>query len=202
MATQQNIPMVSETSICNQALTWLGQKPINSLDDPNEKAEWMRNNYPFVRDAVVEEGLWSFATVRGKSEVTQKDAWGQMYAHPKPPEWMAVKRVYLNVDNWDRSNWTPDESWELSGDYVLSNSSVIYLYGVERVTDTGKFTPMFVQALAARLAADAAIPITENRLLQRELWVLWERKLIQALAQDGQQAKMERLRARRLERSR
>lgn len=202
MATQENRSMVSETSICNQALAWLGGPQITSLDEDSRFAAWMKINYPFIRDAVLEEGLWSFASVRAKSIVADMDEWETMYVHPKPDDWIAVKRVYENVESNDPAHYLPSEGWVLEQGNVLSSCSVIYLYGIQRITDTGAFTPMFVQALAARLAADACIPLTENRLLQRELWILYQQKLRLALSMDGQQAKNERVRARRLQRIR
>ena len=146
--------------------------------------------------------MWTFATVRAKSTVADRDAWDQRYVHPIPATWLSVLRCYSNVEGDDSSRWDPAGSWSLEGRQVVSEYSTIYMYGVERVTDTGIYSPTFVQALAARIAADAAIPLTENRLLQRELWILYNNKLLEAQAQDGKQGKMERLRARRFVRSR
>lgn len=184
MATQSNQSMVSATSICNQALTWLGLKPINSLDDPNTTAEWMRNNYPFIRDAVLEERMWTFATVRATDISEDMDEWGVQYVHPKPLEWISVFRCYRSV-----SGGKPviDTSWRMEGGNVLSDRGTVYLWGIRQVTDTGKFTPLFIQALAARLAADACIPLTENRQLQSDMFSLYGVKLAEAAVRDGQQ---------------
>ena len=61
------------------------------------------------------------------------------------------------------------------------------MWGIQRVVDTAAFSPMFSQALAARLAADAAISITNNRALQSDMWNLYGVKLAQAAARDGGQ---------------
>ena len=180
-----NNPMVSETSICNQALQWLGQDPITSLNDNNTTAEWMRNNYPFLRDAVLEERMWTFATVRIKSETADMDAWGVQYSHAIPANWISVFRCYENVNAY--GGGTIDKTFRVEGQNVLSSCSTVYLWGIQHVEDTGQFSPLFVQALAARLAADAAIPFTENRELQRDMWGLYGDKLREAAARDGQQ---------------
>jgi len=44
------------------------------------------------------------------------------------------------------------------------------------------------------LAADAAIPLTENRQLQADLWALYGDKLREAAARDGQQGMNDKLR--------
>ena len=82
MATQENRSMVSETSIANQALLWLGGTVITSLDEDSREAIWMKNNYPFIRDAVLEERMWTFATDRAISTVADLDV---SLAFPKPP---------------------------------------------------------------------------------------------------------------------
>jgi hypothetical protein len=174
---------VSEVSICNQALTFLGQKPITSLNDANTTAEWMRNNYPFIRDAVLEERMWTFATARAASTTMDRDAWDTAYAHPAPLNWISVFRVYRNSG----ISTLTSIDWRLEDGIILCSESNILLWGLKRVTDTGKFSPLFVQALASRIAADACIPLTENRELQRDMWMLYGDKLREAAARDGQQ---------------
>jgi hypothetical protein len=177
--------MISEVSICNQALSWVGAKQIDALDEPTRAAEWCRNNYAFLRDAVLEERNWTFAIDRAVSTVADKDAWNQMYAHPLPLEWLKVFRVYCDVSC--PMHPRKSEGWQREGNNVLAQDATVYMYGIKRITDTGAFTNLFVQALAARMAADMAIPFAENRVLQADLWALYQRKLDEATYRDGQQ---------------
>ena len=180
---------VSEVSICNQALTFLGQKPITSLNDANTTAEWMRNNYPFIRDAVLEERMWTFATARASSTTMERDAWDTAYAHPEPDNWISVFRIYRNSG----ISTLTSIDWRFEDGNILCSESNILLWGLKRVTDTGKFSPLFVQALAARIAADACIPLTENRQMQVDMWNLYKTKLAEAAAKDGMQGSNERV---------
>lgn len=184
MATQENRSMVSETSICNQALGFVGSKFITSLDEDSREANWMKANYPFIRDAVLEERMWTFATGRATSTVADLDEWGEFYKHPKPEGWIGIFRVYRDVST---NRLEADRTWRMEGGNVLSKYETIHIWGVRRVTDTGAFSPLFVQALVARLAADAAIPMSENRQLQVDLWQLYGDKITEAAARDGQQ---------------
>jgi hypothetical protein len=190
MATQEVRSMVSSTSICNQAMSWLAVDPIISLEDDSNTAQWCRLNYPFLRDAVLEERMWTFATDRAVSTVADKDAWGDMYVHPLPISWQAVYHCYRTVNKagslGHAANIT-SEGWVVEGGNVLSYDSTIYLWGTIRITDTGAFSSLFVQALAARIAADACMPFTENQKLQRDMWDLFNGKLREAAARDGQQ---------------
>ncbi len=185
MATTEVRSMVSETSICNQALSWVGHGRITSLEDPSSTGEWCRDNYPFIRDSVLEERMWTFATERITKTSNDLDDWGQMYKFAVPLDWLAVYRVYRDVSNNQRL--LKSEGWVREGRYVLANDSTIYLWGIKRVTDTGQFSPLFTQALAARLAAEMAVPLAENRQLQADLWALYGDKLREAAVRDGQQ---------------
>jgi hypothetical protein len=181
MPTQSTTSMVSEVSICNQALSWLGQNAILSLDDESVAAEWMNNNYPFIRDAVTEERMWTFATARYKSVTATATEWGH-YVHDVPLGWLSVYRVFL-----DQRGLNQFTDYRVESNGILASVDTLWLWGLERVVDTGKFSTMFTQALAARIAADAAIPLTQNRQLQIDMWALYGDKLAAAAARDGQQ---------------
>ncbi len=186
MATQLPQSTVSEVSICNQALSWVGVSAIASLDEPSRAAEWCRNNYFFLRDAVLESRLWSFAIAKKITTTADRDEWDEYYTHPVPLEWLNVFRVYDNPKNPEQTHW------KLEGKNVLTEEDTVYLWGVKRITDTGAFSNLFIQALCARMAADMAVPFTENARLQADMWALYDRKLEEAAARDGMQGRNEK----------
>ena len=151
MATQIAQSMISEVSICNQALSWVGANQISSFDEPSAEAEWCKSNYDFLRDAVLEERMWTFATARDSSTTADVDEWGKFFKHRLPEEWLAVYRVYEDRDGKRPANWVREGEW------ILSATDIVYLWGLIRVIDTNKFTNLFVQALAARMAAMARL---------------------------------------------
>jgi len=185
MATQTAQSMISEVSICNQALGYVGQNPISSLDDPHPSAEWCKNNYDFLRDAVLEAAVWNFAKGRDISTSGDKDDWNNWYKHRIPEEWLAVYRVF------EDSEGKIVAKWEREGEWILSDCETVYLWGIKRIIDTSKFSNLFVQALCGRMAAEMAIPFTENRQLQADLWQLYEMKLRDAVSGDGIQGRNE-----------
>jgi hypothetical protein len=188
MPTQEVNASLSAVTICNQALSWLGVSPIVSLSDPRTEAELCNENYEFLRNAVLEERMWTFATVRAVSETGERDPWDVAWVHQRPLDWLQVFRVYPNPNSKIH-----DESFRMEGGKVLSRHSTIYMWGIEEVTDTNRFSFLFAQCLAARIAADLAISITENRQLQEDLWKLYAFKLSEAATRDGQQGANERI---------
>ncbi|MHC4983877.1 MAG: hypothetical protein ACYTF6_12025 [Planctomycetota bacterium] len=186
---------VSEVSICNQALGWLGQDPLTSLEDQNVRGDLCRANYPVLRDTMLEDRAWSFAQRRERSETADQDSISSLYKHTVDEDWLLILRVFEDTNSLRApyDSQAVQAQWHREGDFVYAKSSVVYLWGITRVTDVTKYTEGFRQALAARLAADMAIPLTENRNLQSDMWALYERKLNEASVRDGQQGRNERV---------
>ena len=180
MATQTAQSMISEVSICNQAIAFIAGSRITSLQDQSREAEWCNENYPFIRDAVIEERMWTFATDKSASETDDKDGWGQNFQHRLPEEWLAVYHVFSD------QNATVVPKWEREGEFIVTDAANVFMQGTKRIRDTGKFSNLFVQALAARMAADMCIPFTENTQLQSDLWTLYQAKLAEATIRDRQ----------------
>lgn len=193
-----NSTFVSEVSICNIALSWLGQPAITSLDDKSTNAELCKLNYPHLRDVLLSERQWVFAVLRHTSETADKPEFGEGFKHSIPPEYLRVSRVYRNVEAFDPNKWRTALGWRREGEFIIAVEEIIYMWGTQQLTDTGLFSPMFTQALAARIAADLCMSITENSTLQSKMYQLYLAKLSDAAASDAVQGANEVIQANRL----
>lgn len=206
--------MASQVSICNQALGWLGANLIISLNDDNKEAALCKANYDDIRDAVIEEREWTFAVRRiSLSPLVLEPVYGYTNQFLIPPDVIRILNVpdtrfgdtgsLIGTGLGGRAEG-PDQQPQLStfrvesieqptatGKVLLANVESVVLRVLWRVTNIGLYSPMFVQTLAARLAADLAIPLTQNRTLQADMWNLYGKKLGVASAMDGIQGKME-----------
>ncbi len=207
---------VSSVSICNQALGWLGEDSIITLDPPitTKSQQLCADNYPDLRDAVLEEREWTFAVRR--FELTPLVA-TPVYGYPNqfllPNEVLRVLNLpWGSTDIFggllglaggasaDLQQQFPD--WRVesidSGTVVLANLDRIRIRCIVRIVNEKLWSPMFVQSLAARIAADLAMPLTNNRVLQKDMWNLYEMKLGKAATMDGMQGSNEIKRSDRL----
>jgi len=194
----------SEIDIANMALGWIGADTITSFDDDSTRANLVKLNYERSRDVVLESEEWSFALDRRNltpDAILPAFRWGQRFKVPTD-----ILRI-ISVDREDTvsvgeltsGTVTPAQiPWELQGGYILCNFDTIWVLGIRRVTSTGEFTEGFVHALAARLAADLAIPIQQSRALQMQMMGLYEAKIEDASATDGLQGRNKRIRSRYL----
>lgn len=184
--------MASDVSICNQALSWLGGNLIISLDDNTTEAKICKANYVPLRDAVTEEGKWTWATQRYKllpNPQTPVYGYGQRFEIPS--DVLTVVQVTQFEEN---ANDSDDFNFRVEGNFIMSNVDVIYMKGIRRIVDVSQFTTTFIQALAARIAADIAGVITESTTKEGQMLVKYERLMKTALAIDGLQGASDRIR--------
>jgi len=177
----------SEVTICNLALSWLAGNLIISLDDGSTEAILCKANYELSRDSVLETMAWTFATRRFRltPEVNVPE-WGYGKQFTLSPDIITVLEVSGSAS---KPNGTNDLDWRREENRIVCDKDVIYLKTIVRIVDPSRFPPNFIQALAARIAMEIAIPLTESK----ELLAAMERKylayLYTASATDGLQGK-------------
>lgn len=160
--------MSSEVDICNLALSNLGDSAtISSIDPPegSPQAEHCATFYPMARDALLQEESWTFATKRFK--LAQLDVewpvWGYCYA--KPMDCLHMRAIVPAT----AAPGVPDHYQQFVIELNAADKEVVYTnqelaYGVytKRLTDTQRFSPLFVIALGWRLAAMIAGPMIKG----------------------------------------
>ncbi len=182
--------MAAPVDICNLALGWLGEHLITQLNENNPLStdeQLCARLYPEAVRSVLEAKAWTFATERlslAPAASTGRDDFPSKYPLPA-----TVVRV-LSVDTGYGEN---ECEWRREGAQVLTDASPTTLAVKALVEpDPTKFSPGFVRAVAARLAADLAIPVTSNAGLQRAMEAKYLRELALAGRLDGQQGSGER----------
>lgn len=197
--------MTSEVAICNQAISWLGGNLIISLDDGTTEAILCKANFSILRDAVLEEGKWTFATKRFKL-LPSPDA--PVYGYSAKFELPSNVLLVIEARDNDAASgiggilFTTSESangssrldWRLEEGFIVADASQVFCKCVIRITDTTKFTTTFNQALAARIAADIAGTLTESSAKEERMWNKYYAAINLALAADGLQGKSDRIR--------
>jgi hypothetical protein len=174
--------MASEVGICNQAMSWLGGNLIISLGDDTNEARLCNANYADIRDAVIEANDWTFAITRRDLPMSSvSPVNGYANAFPIPSDILRVTDVNDGQD------------WRIEGDSIVTNEGSCKIRAVARITDPNRFSTLFRQTLAARIAADLAIPLTQSRALQEQYFKIYMGKLESAIANDGMQGKTRRI---------
>ena len=184
--------MTSAVQIANLALTQLGVTPITSFDDATVEAELCSQYYPVIRDAVLEDHNWSFATRRvALTPIAEKPVFQYTQIFPLPADTLRV----LLVSSDAGTNFTRPQNvvYSVEGRNILANYDVIYVMLIARVIETASFSPTFVNALATRLASEMCIALTNSRQLSGQLFDSYGYKLAIAARSDGMQGSSQRM---------
>jgi hypothetical protein len=177
-------------AICNLALGWLGASLVNQLNaeaPETTEEELCAANYPAALKAVLEARAWTFATGRLTLEP------GEASGVAEYPRRFAIPATAVRVLACDDGSGYFDIAWVREGGYVLTADALdkVYAKAVLLVEDALKFPAEFARAVAARLAADLAVPLTENRSLAADMEARFRLELKKAATHDGMQGRAE-----------
>lgn len=154
--------MASEVDICNLALAHLSDEAaVSSISPPDgsAQADHCKRFYPIARDALLEMHPWTFAKGRAADlgELTSTlTAWEYAYGMPAG---IIKPLTALRVDEIDEDNAL---DMMVEGDTIYSHEPIGSLIVTRRITDTTKFSPLFVTSLAWLLASYLAGPVTRD----------------------------------------
>jgi hypothetical protein len=185
----------SKVSICNMALLHCGQPMISDITESPACATM----YDTCLESVLSEHTWSFALYR--EVITNKTAveWGEGYKFALPENTISVHRVYDYLDGGHNRPQVRD--WRMENGYIVANVDTVYAHIVKKVGES-RFPSYFASALAARLALDICVAVTQNNGIYATLADLYERKLSDAVTADGIQGTSEQYENGRLLRAR
>lgn len=145
--------MVSKTEVANRALSKLGEERVSNIETTNTKAARTINTmYDIVRDAVMQSAPWNFAIKRASlAEDATAPAWGYDNRFSVPSDMLSLLSIYNDPD------------YQIEAGYILTDEGaplkIRYIY---RAESEGTWSPMFIEAFAARLAYESCEAITES----------------------------------------
>ena len=175
----------SSTAICNLALARAQASPINDITDTtSEAARQCGNLYPLLLDAVLRSHPWNFALKRVNLIASSTAPTFEFtYKYLLPSDCLRVLKLYDS-----------DEDWLIEGRYLLTNESVVNIVYIFRNTDESQYDPLFVEALATKIASRLAAVLGANRTLADSLSGDYKILLAEARMMDGQEGTPRNLR--------
>lgn len=160
--------MASAVDICNLGLSHLGDEAtVVSITPPegSAQAEHCKRFYPMARDATLEKHTWSFATRRTELAllaVTAPDTWLFVYARPTT----AVRIIAVLPEGALEDAQSENFTQEILADgtqVIYTNTENARVRYIALVTDTTKYTPWMVIAIARLLSSFLAGPIIKGK---------------------------------------
>ena len=157
--------MISKITICNLALAQLGQAPISSLTQEDEKARRLNLFYEPVRDEVLRTHNWGFATVWEPLALMEKQDNCFLYKYPQ--EALFIRRVYQPSykNTAFRELFHPKYRTRV----LESAAPQAWAEYTRRVEDESQFDAAFVKSFSLALAADLALSLTGDNTLAAQI---------------------------------
>ena len=183
---------VSEVAICNKALRYLGAAEIVSLAQKTREADLCNQGYGEARNELLAAHYWSFATryatlaplYAGEEGATNAalqvlaGTKGWSHAYRLPSDCLAVQRLL------DGAAFAVAEGATLYTNACPAQAALSVL-----VKDPTRYPPLFIEALARRLAVSLAVALVNNARLEeammRRFQVAFETACLADAAQEG-----------------
>ncbi len=144
-------------NICNLALAKLGESPISELSaNGNPATRQCYLHYHPTRREILCAHRWSFAAKLIELQSAEQSSPHSLLAHTLPLDCLRV----LSVNQ---------KHWELRGRSVYTRDSTIKLLYTYDCEDVEFFEPLFIDALATRLAYKMCISLTSSSTLKESL---------------------------------
>ncbi|EAM8673219.1 hypothetical protein BL252_06585 [Salmonella enterica] len=158
--------MASVIEICNIALSRIGNsRSINSLNEASKEADVCSLHFDSCRDAILADADWNFAIKRVALADTGNPPPDWSYAYTYPTDCMrCIEIMQPGIRNPPLEAMKPqyvigsDDTG--TGKLIFTDQPSAWLKYVSLVTDVNMFDPTFRDALAWRLAAEIAMPLT------------------------------------------
>jgi len=158
--------MASDVEIANLALAHLGDDAtVASLNPPegSAQAEHCARFYPHARDVLLEMHDWNFATVRVQPALVADAVTGTwLYGYEGPSDAVRLLAVLAPNGQDDQPQDFVVETDATGRDLILTNQADAVLRYTRYVTDTAKFSVLFVDVLSLLLASYLAGPVIKG----------------------------------------
>lgn len=158
--------MTSQVEIYNMALSNIGaSETVASLDERSKARATCSRFWELARDTVLADFPWPFATRYATLADLGSPPRNWLYQYQYPVD--CLRALYLTVPGLRVPPLSMQPKFETAygeaGQVILSDEPQAELAYVVRVTDEGRFPPLFVQALAWKLASMIAMPMSAQR---------------------------------------
>lgn len=177
--------MAGQVEVANVALGMIGEAPITSFLDDLETARTVNLRFPTVRDGILRAHFWNFAKKRQQlAQLSQAPAFGFDVQFQLPADWLRMLAV--NPGQGGPHAITSQTDYVIEGSRLLvRGTDVARIIYISRVEDLTRWDALAIEALAARLASELAVSITQNRTLGAQLWQQYRDKLAEARSADA-----------------
>lgn len=168
---------MNSVMICNLALMMVGIPAITSMDDDNNNAKLCQKFYPVLRDRVLRDHTWSFATAAYDLQELQEESPDINF-----PIVCALPGDVIRV-----MGLQSDSPYRRIGHKILVQAMPDKVLYIRRVEDPNLFDETFIEALQYMIASELGMANTRDAQLINLYRQKYEQSLATARSIDSQE---------------
>lgn len=188
---------MNKVEIANLSLAALGQEPISSFDEANDRARKIKLFFEISRKDTLRAFDWGFAAAEEKGALLflgtgengenkkYSAAWPYVYCFPQ--NCLKVKKMFLEDEEpcEFKQVYLPD----LKQKGLAAKVKGLTVAYTADIDDCSVFDDMFVSAFSLKLAAQLAVPLTGDKQTAQMFYSLAEREIAKAQTNSRQENK-------------
>lgn len=182
---------MTETDICNMALSFIGKGTIMSKEAENENARACKLFYDQTRKEVLRAFPWGFAYRIERLAVVDITVPGYAYIYAYPDSCLLAYKLRSEEPNRERREPYKVINIATSTKAICCDVENAYLEYLLDVKDPDIMDSLFIQAFSHLLAANIAMRMTGNPQQHTLQYQLFQASLQQAQLQDAREMKTE-----------
>lgn len=189
--------------IINLALTHLGQKLIETIDDPTENARRAKLIYNTIRDEVLRDASWKFATVIAELvENDDVDVSGFGFVFDAPTDLIFIRRVFAETGGIFDLFTDPSQNpipqtnplgipylfvYDVAEDthVIACNINPAFIIYTVRLADPSFYDALFKKALSYKLAMELAMKLNGSPTESERMGKLYALAISEAAKVNG-----------------
>lgn len=160
------MPGYTQTDIANLALSHLGDRRINEIDDDNDtNAEIVADNYNHAIGYVFGAHEWRWALLQAElAQLPTAPVARFSYQYALPSEFVRPANV-----SESQTMYPLTDDWDIIGQHLMTNLGTVFLEYVSSHWDESQWPAYFAEAASVKLAALCAPRISHNMSSRADL---------------------------------
>ncbi len=171
--------MATKVSIANLALVSLHADTVTALTESSENARKINAIYADILKALLRKAFWNFA----KKEAALAEA----TETPVLEDFSNVFQLPTDYVRLIKTNLPEGSSYKIKGTKIYCNSDTLSIEYIYYCDDPNDYDASFIEAFAAKLAAELCYSITGNATLVQTKWQEFKEKFAYAKSESAQE---------------
>jgi hypothetical protein len=181
---------MTNTDICNLALSYIKKRRIVSFDEATEEARQVKIYYDHIRRSLLRKAPWGFARKVVSLALLDETLPLWRYVYKYPAQCVFVRYVFSEDTAGERRRERRNFEVALIGAEVKvigSDESRAYAEFMYDVKDADLFSEDFIAAFSHLLASSLAVPLAGSGQLEQTQFQLYQLALAEARTADARE---------------